>query len=81
MRWPYSPRPRFERLAERYRGHRSVRCYHTSSVPLERFPTRADVEGFYRGVRSRLHVPWEEWLAIALVATACGFGAAALRRR
>jgi hypothetical protein len=32
-------------------------------------------------VREQLHVPWVEWLMIALVAAACGFAAAALTGR
>jgi hypothetical protein len=33
------------------------------------------------GVREQLYVPWEEWLAIALLAAACGAAVAALTRR
>lgn len=41
-------------LAERWRDHPFVHTYNVSSVPLESFPTAADVTAFYRGVRSKL---------------------------
>lgn len=46
--------PRFERLVENYRGVPFVHCHRASSVPLERFPTEADVSRFYDEVPSRL---------------------------
>jgi hypothetical protein len=53
-------------LAERWKDHRFVHTYNVSSVPLESFPTPADVTAFYRGVRSRLRrTPLDvvlEWL-------------------
>jgi hypothetical protein len=63
--------PRFEQLAARYREDEFVHCHRRSSVPLERFPTRADVERFWRDVPSRLHrTPLSEvlrWLEQDLV--------------
>lgn len=45
---------RYAALVERWREHEFVHCYRLSSVPLELFPTPADVERFYRDVPSRL---------------------------
>jgi hypothetical protein len=45
---------RFAALVERWRKYEFVHCHHLSSVPLERFPSPADVERFYREVPSRL---------------------------
>lgn len=42
-------------LVERWRKYKFVHCYHLSSVPLELFPSPADVERFYRDVPSRLN--------------------------
>ena len=56
-------RVRFERLAGRYRAHGFVHCHNVSSVPLARFPSRAEVERFHREVPSRLQrIPLEEVL-------------------
>jgi hypothetical protein len=41
-------------LVRRWSAHQFVECYNLSSVPLERFPSAADVEQFYREVPSRL---------------------------
>ncbi len=46
--------PRFEALVQRYAGHDFVRCYRVSSVPLESFPSAAEVEAFYRNEKSKL---------------------------
>jgi len=46
--------PRFEQLVSRYRDLPFVHCHRTSSVPLERFPTPAEVERFYLDVPTRL---------------------------
>lgn len=45
---------RYDALVQRYRGHAFVRCYHASSVPIEAFPTAAEVEHFYETVDSNL---------------------------
>jgi len=42
-------------LVERWREHDLVHCYHLSSVPLERFPSAAEVERFHREVPSPLN--------------------------
>lgn len=41
-------------LVRRWSDHHFVHCYNLSSIPLERFPSSADVERFYREVPSRL---------------------------
>lgn len=41
--------PRFEALAKRYKGIESVRCYQVSSIPIEAFPSKADITAFYEG--------------------------------
>jgi hypothetical protein len=41
-------------LVERWGAQDFVYCHHTSSVPVERFPSPAQVERFYRDVPSRL---------------------------
>ena len=41
-------------LVRRWSDYGFVHCYNLSSVPLERFPSAADVERFYREVPSRL---------------------------
>ena len=57
---------RYAALVERWREHEFVHCYHVSSVPLESFPDAAEVEAFYRGVRTKLRrTPLEtvlDWL-------------------
>ena len=45
---------RHKALVERWKDRNFVHCYNLSSVPLERFPSAADVERFYREVPSRL---------------------------
>ncbi len=47
-------KPRYAALCERYRDVDFVRCYNVSSVPLERFPSDADVTAFHRHVKSKL---------------------------
>ena len=62
MRNPILPRlhcievsvERHEALVQRWKDRHFVHCYNLSSVPLERFPSAADVERFYREVPSRL---------------------------
>jgi hypothetical protein len=46
---------RYAALVERWRGYEFVHCYHLSSVPLERFPSPADVERFFRDMPHRLN--------------------------
>jgi hypothetical protein len=46
--------PRHAALVKRWRDHAFVHGYNVSSVPLERFPSAAEVEQFYRDVPSRL---------------------------
>lgn len=41
-------------LTERWGAHEFVHCHHVSSIPVERFPSAAEVESFYRDVPSRL---------------------------
>jgi hypothetical protein len=54
---------RFARLTERYRDLPWVVCHRLSSVPLESFPTPAEVTRFHRERRSGLHrLPLEEIL-------------------
>lgn len=56
-------RPRFEQLQKRYAGNPQVKCYNVTSVPLERFPTEADVIDFFRTRESKLtRVPMHEVL-------------------
>jgi hypothetical protein len=45
--------PRFRRLEERYRDLGFVHCHNVSSVPLDRFPTEAQVDAFRRRVWTR----------------------------
>jgi len=62
LRNPGSPRlhcievssTRYAALVERWKERAFVHCYHVSSVPLESFPSAAEVEAFYRGIRSKL---------------------------
>lgn len=42
-------------LVKRWQAYEFVRCYHLSTVPLERFPSPADVARFYRETPSRLN--------------------------
>jgi hypothetical protein len=46
--------PRYAALVARWRGYDFVHCYNVSSVPLEGFPTEAEVARFHREVRSKL---------------------------
>ena len=46
---------RYAALVERWREYEFVHCYHLSSVPLELFPSPADVERFHREVPSPLN--------------------------
>ena len=56
-------RPRFEELAARYAADSQVKCYNLTSVPLDRFPTEAEVVSFYRERKSHLNrVPLREVL-------------------
>jgi hypothetical protein len=56
-------RPRFEQLQKRYAEEPQVKCYNVTSVPLERFPTEADVIDFFRTRESKLsRVPMHEVL-------------------
>jgi hypothetical protein len=56
-------RPRFEQLVARYGGDPLIRCYNVTSVPLDRFPTEAQVIDFYQTQESRLNrVPLSEVL-------------------
>lgn len=41
-------RARYAALVERWKEHDFVRCYNVSSVPLEAFPSEADVVGWQR---------------------------------
>jgi hypothetical protein len=41
-------------LVERWRTQEFVHCHHISSIPVERFPSAAEVERFYDEVPSRL---------------------------
>jgi hypothetical protein len=41
-------------LVERWRAQKFVHCHHVSSIPIERFPSAAEVERFYDEVPSRL---------------------------
>lgn len=56
-------RPRFEQLARRYAQDPQVRCYNVTSVPIERFPTEAEVMDFYNSRASKLtRIPLPEVL-------------------
>lgn len=44
---------RFEALERRYREHDFVHCHNASSVPLDRFPTEAEIDAFRRRVWTR----------------------------
>ena len=56
-------RPRFQQLVRRYGQEPQVKCYNISSVPLDRFPTEADVIDFLRSRKSKLNrVPLKEVL-------------------
>jgi hypothetical protein len=46
---------RYAALVKRWREYEFVHCYHLSSVPLERFPSPADVERFFRDMPHRLN--------------------------
>jgi hypothetical protein len=46
---------RYAALLKRWQAYEFVHCYHRSTVPLERFPSPADVERFYRETPSRLN--------------------------
>jgi hypothetical protein len=41
-------------LVERWGAQEFVHCHHASSIPIERFPSAAEVERFYEDVPSRL---------------------------
>jgi hypothetical protein len=45
---------RHRALVKRWRDYSFVHCHNVSSVPVERFPTAAEVEDFCRKVPSRL---------------------------
>ena len=56
-------RPRFAELAARYAADPQVKCYNLTSVPLDRFPTEAEVTSFYRDRKSQLNrIPLREVL-------------------
>jgi hypothetical protein len=56
-------RPRFKQLVQRFAGEPQVRCYSVTSVPLDRFPTDAEVIEFYRNGDSELNrIPLAEVL-------------------
>jgi hypothetical protein len=44
---------RFEALERRYRDHDFVHCHNVSSVPLDRFPTEAEIDAFRRRIWTR----------------------------
>jgi hypothetical protein len=46
---------RYEALTRRHASRPFVRCYHASSVPLDRLASAADVAEFYRSVQSPLN--------------------------
>lgn len=46
---------RYQALRERHASRSFVRCYHASSVPLERVASAADVTEFYHSVQSILN--------------------------
>lgn len=41
-------------LVKRWGGEKFVHCHHVSSIPIEDFPSAAEVERFYKDVPSRL---------------------------
>jgi hypothetical protein len=47
---------RFEALERRYRDHDFVHCHNVSSVPLDRFPTEAEIDAFRRRVWTRFRL-------------------------
>jgi hypothetical protein len=47
---------RFQKLQANYERNTQVRCYNMTSVPIDRFPTEADVIDFYRLRQSKLNV-------------------------
>lgn len=54
---------RFASLSARYRDRPWVVCHNLSTVPIERFPTEAEVRRFHRERRSRLRrIPVQEVL-------------------
>jgi hypothetical protein len=56
-------RPRFEELVGRYGADPQIRCYNVTSVPLDRFPTEAEVSAFYLSHESKLNrIPLPEVL-------------------
>jgi len=56
-------RARFQELARRYKEHPDVKCYNLTSVPVDRFPTEAEVTEFYRTRQTKLNrVPLGEVL-------------------
>jgi len=56
-------RPRFDQLVRRYGGDPLIRCYNVTSVPLDRFPTEAQVVDFYQTQQTQLNrVPLSEVL-------------------
>jgi hypothetical protein len=46
---------RYAALVERWREYDFVHCYHLSSVPVDSFPSPADVEHFFRDKPERLN--------------------------
>jgi hypothetical protein len=44
---------RFEALERRYLDHDFVHCHNVSSVPLDRFPTEAEIDAFRRRIWTR----------------------------
>ena len=56
-------RPRFLQLVQRYGQDPQVKCYNITSVPLDRFPTEAEVIDFFHSRKSKLtRVPLNEVL-------------------
>src|SRR5712692_5718198 len=56
-------RPRFDHLVRRYGDEPFIRCYNVTSVPLDCFPTEAQVIAFYETRDSKLNrVPLPEVL-------------------
>ncbi len=54
---------RFQKLLGRYGWDSRVRCYNMTSVPIDRFPTEADVIDFYRSRQTGLNLfPLQEIL-------------------
>jgi hypothetical protein len=49
-------RPRFDKLVRRYKHEAHIKCYNLTSVPLDRFPTEAEVVAFYHTRRSALNL-------------------------